>query len=260
MERIRKLKEFFKDKRPLKKLGQNFLICRNILDKIVETAEITKEDTILEIGAGLGFLTEELAKKAKKVIAVEKDSRLIGYLKNNLPKNVTVKEKDILKMTPLKGDYKVAANLPYYITSPIIKKLLENNPPSLIVLTVQREIGERICAHPPQMSKLAVFTQFHSKPEIITKVPKSCFWPQPKVDSVILKLTPKKVKESKSFSRIVKAGFSHPRKQLVKNLSQNLEIDSKIVEKKLKELGINSKQRAETLSLKDWKSLVNLLE
>ncbi len=258
MERIKKLKEFFKEKHPLKKLGQNFLICRNILNKIVEATEIRNEDTILEIGAGLGFLTEELAKRAKKVIAVEKDSRLIAYLKKNLPENTAVREGDILKMTPLKGNYKVAANLPYYISSPIIRKFLGNNPPSLMVLTVQKEIGERICARPPQMSKLAVFTQFHSEPEIIAKVPKSCFWPQPKVDSVVLKLTPKKVKESKSFSRIVKAGFSHPRKQLVKNLSQNLNIDSKIVEKKLKELEIDPRQRAETLSLGDWLKLVKV--
>jgi len=253
--------------KPNKRLGQNFLVSDVVLEKIIKTSQIKSSDIILEIGPGTGILTMALAKKAKKVIAVEKDKRLADILKkeldNNKIKNVEVINQDILntKHKALNAKYKLIANLPYYITAPVIRMFLENNFSELMVLMVQKEVGQRICADPPKMSKIAVFTQFYGKPEIISNVSKECFYPKPKVDSVILKITPfnnlDENIDKTLFSKIVRAGFSQPRKQLINNLSKSLDIKKPEIEDWLKKNNIQSEQRAETLNVKDWINLTN---
>ena len=259
--------------RPNKRLGQNFLISKTILREIIKATNLKPSDIVLEIGPGLGILTRELAKKVKKVIAVEKDKRLADILKKELDndkiKNIQVINQDILKFesssSNLKKSYKLVANLPYYITGPVIRMFLESTkPPQLMVLMVQKEVGKRICAQPPKMSKLAVFSQFYGKPEIVKFVSKKSFRPQPKVDSIILRIKPliltdkRLIKTNrKLFSKIVRAGFSQPRKQLINNFSKSLELSREKVEKWLKEYKIQPSRRAETLTIENWIDLTN---
>lgn len=250
--------------KPSKGLGQNFLIDKNILNKIIGTSDIKKTDAVLEVGPGIGTLTKELAQKAKKVIAVEKDRTMIKILKETLAnfENVEVIKNDILRIEPPKEKYKVVANIPYYLTSPLIRKFLEfKNPPQGIVLMIQKEVAQRICAKPPDMSLLAVSVQFYAEPKIISYVSKNCFLPAPKVDSSIIKITPIKTGghrvSSDLFFKIVKAGFSHPRKQLAGNLSKALKLDKDRVKSWLLKNNLGPSQRAETLNLKDW---INLSE
>lgn len=264
--------------RPLKKLGQNFLIDENVLREIVSAAELKSDDIVLEIGPGLGTLTKELAKRTKKVIAVEKDPNLARILNDKLKvKNLEVIHGDILRIPNSKflihNSYKVVANLPYYIVSPVIRKFLETETaPKIMILMVQKEVAERITAKPPKMSLLAVSVQFYAKPEIISYVSKECFWPKPKVDSAIIKITPKNITGSqqplpsstlqgiapcKLFFRIVKAGFSQPRKQLANNLSKGLKMDKEKIKNWLLKNGVQPSQRAETLSVEDWVKLMN---
>ena len=264
--------------RPSKIMGQNFLIDKFALSKIIKSADLTPKDIVLEIGPGIGTLTKELAKKAKRVIAIEKDNTMVEILKETLKdfKNVNIIGSDILKINfqfsifnfqsnhnfQLPKKYKVAANLPYYITSPVIRKFLEmENKPNVIVLMVQKEVAQRICSNPPDMSLLAVSVQFYTKPEIISYVSKKCFWPSPKVDSAIIKISNIKNQKSKinveKFFRIVRAGFSQPRKQLANNLSKSLGKDKNQINLWLQKNKINPEQRAETLSVSDWKKLTN---
>lgn len=257
--------------RPSKGLGQNFLIDKAALRKIISAAEIEQNDIILEIGPGLGILTQELASRTKKVIAVEKDPKMVEILKETLKdcKNVEIINADILKIENCKlirnwklkiGNYKVVANLPYYITSPVIRKFLESkNHPKLMVLMIQKEVAQRICDKPPHMSLLAVSVQFYAKPEIISYISKKSFWPQPKVDSAIIKISQTHISLPQTninlFFKIVKTGFSQPRKQLANNLSKVLKLNKEKIRVWLSQNKINPKQRAETLSIKDWKSL-----
>jgi 16S rRNA (adenine1518-N6/adenine1519-N6)-dimethyltransferase len=277
--------------RPFKGWGQNFLIDKSVLKKIIDSASLKKSDIVLEIGPGIGTLTQELAKKTKKVIAIEKDKKMCEILKDLLeclprtePKvlvrgwnvrNVKIIKGDILKLDPkpytLKP-YKVVANLPYYIVSPVIRKFLENTgvQPLQMILMVQKEVAQRICDKPPNMSILAVSVQFYAEPKILFYVSKNSFWPRPKVDGAVIKITPfdwsKKFAWAHShfasrrrasafrmlFFRIVKAGFSQPRKQLVNNLSKMLKLDKEKVKDWLLKNGIQPGQRAETLSVEDW--------
>ena len=240
--------------KPNKKLGQNFLVDKSVLKKIIQTSELSSKDVVLEIGPGLGVLTQELAKRVKKVIAVEKDRTLSRLLKDILKaegvSNVKVINKDVLQISNsqfLISNYKLIANLPYYITSPVIRKFLEtDNPPQLMVLMVQKEVAQRIVAKPPKMNRLAVAVQFYGKPKIISYVSKKSFWPIPEVDSAIIKIIPQPIPkiDTKKFFELVKAGFSTKRKMLKNNL--------KIKESTLKKLGINPKARAENLTIKDW--------
>jgi len=258
--------------KPSKGLGQNFLIDRNILNKIIEAANIKTGDAILEVGPGIGTLTQELAQKAERVIAVEKDGTMIEILKETLKdhKNIEVVSADILGLdpSPYKLDpYKVVANIPYYLTSPLIRKFLESaSPPTDLVLMVQKEVAQRICSKPPDMSLLAVSVQFYAEARIISYVSKNCFWPSPKIDSAIIKIIPRLPSSPSSvpsptspdlFFKIVKAGFSHPRKQLASNLSGALKLEKVQVEKWLSQNNISPKQRAETLSVADWQNLAN---
>lgn len=254
--------------KPSKGLGQNFLIDRNILNKITEAADIKPGDTILEVGPGIGVLTAELAQKATRVIAVEKDGLMIEILKETLTgyKNVEIIQGDALTLDARTykldaKNYKVVANIPYYITSPLIRKFLEaENQPTEIILMVQKEVAQRICAKPPNMSLLAVSVQFYAEPKIISYVSKNCFYPAPKIDSAIIKIHPTGQFSEASpdlFFKVVKAGFSHPRKQLAGNLVSGLKIKKEEAEKLLLANKIDPKQRAETLSVENWVSLAN---
>ena len=251
--------------RPNKLMGQNFLINPRVLQKIIETADL-KNDIVLEVGPGLGTLTQELAKKAKKVIAVEKDKQMVEALKETLKdfKNVEIIQGNILKQNLNFKNYKVVANIPYYLTSPLIRMLLESdNPPKEIILMIQKEVAKRITVQPPKMNLLAVSVQFYAQPKIISYVSKESFWPEPKVDSAIIKITPhpsvilrEKPEEShQNFFKIVKAGFSSPRKQLANNLSEKLKIDKGEIKTALAECGLNPQARAESLNVEDWRKL-----
>jgi 16S rRNA (adenine1518-N6/adenine1519-N6)-dimethyltransferase len=277
---VNEIKNIFSeyDARPSKRMGQNFLIDKSILQKIITAAELKLNDVVLEIGPGIGTLTQELAKNAKQVIAVEKDKKMCEILKKTLKnlKNVEILNNDILKIESwslienckLKiENYKVVANLPYYITSPIIRKFLENPPstptdekkqPELMILMLQKEVAQRICSKPPNMSILSVSVQFYAKPEIISYVSKNCFWPSPKVDSAIIKITPLEFSGGPTpaeFFKIIKAGFSQPRKQLGNNFSKILKLDKQKMSSWLLGNNIKPTQRAETLSVEDWINL-----
>jgi len=250
--------------RPSRGLGQNFLVDKKVIKKIIEVADLRPEDIVLEIGPGLGVLTQELVKKAKKVIAVEKDPNLVGILNNELRitnvKNVKIIQGDILKTLdsklPTPNPYKVIANLPFYLTAPVIRKFLEaDSRPKLMVLIIQKEVAQRICAKPSKMNLLAVSVQFYADPKIISYIYKKSFWPQPKVDSTIIKITIDNKQPAISrdlFFKIVKAGFSQPRKQLINNLSKKLKVDKIKTEAWLYKNNIRPVQRAETLSIKEW--------
>ena len=271
---IKTIKELLKEHgmKPRKGLGQNFLVEKRVAAKASKAADLSLKDTVLEIGPGIGTLTRELAKEAKKVVAVEKDPAMVQILKETTRglSNIEIIQADILSLTKLSyphlnlvKDYKVVANLPYYITSPVIRMFLETiNKPGLMVFTIQKEVAQRICAQPPCMNLLAVSVQFYAKPKIISLVRKSAFWPQPKVDSAILKIVPRKGKSAvapEKFFRVVKAGFKQPRKQLVNNFVHGLKLSRQTVETWLNQVGIQPTQRAETLSLEDWISLTKSL-
>jgi len=259
--------------RPSKRLGQNFLIDKEVIKKLIRAANLKPKDIILEIGPGIGTLTIELAKKVKKVIAIEKDPKMVEILKETLEnfKNVKIIKGDILKFRILDfgfpgrdgfpSNYKVVGNLPFYLTAPVIRKFLElpEARPRAMVLVIQKEVGQRICARTPDMSILAVSVQFYAKPEIISYISRKSFWPQPKVDGAILKIIPKKLITNLEFVdlffKIVKVGFSHPRKQLINNLSQGLKLNREKVRDWLLKNNIRPEQRAETLTIKDWISL-----
>ena len=264
------MKEIFKQYniKPSKKLGQNFLIDRDVLRKIIQAADLKPSDIVLEIGPGLGILTIELAKSAKKVIAVEKDKKMCEILKQTLDvrnvRNVRIVNNDILntKYELPNTKYKLVANLPYYITSPVIRKFLEaENKPKEMILMVQKEVGQRICSK-DKMSLLSVAVQFYAKPEIISYVSKKSFYPQPKVDSAIIKIVPQPFPkiDTKKFFNLVKAGFSSKRKFLINNLSREL----KIVNCKLKivfdQIELGQKLRAENLSIQNWLKLFHKLD
>ena len=258
--------------RPSKGLGQNFLIDKNVLKKITDASDLNKNDVVLEVGPGIGTLTQELAKNAEKVIAVEKDRTMIKILDETLKdyKNIEVINGDILKIknSDLLKNYKIISNIPYYLTSPLIRKFLESdNQPSEIILMLQKEVAKRICSKPPNMSLLAVSVQFYADAKIISYVSKNCFWPSPKIDSAIIKITPGGPTSREAggrtspdlFFKIVKAGFSQPRKQLAGNFSKTLKIDRKKIDSWLLKNDVKPTQRAETLSVESWKNLANSL-
>jgi len=250
--------------KPSKKLGQNFLIDEIIVKKIISSAEIKSDDIVLEIGPGTGVLTKEIAKKAKKVIAIEKDKGLIDLLKESLKnfKNAEIICADILSYDFRSPNFKIIANIPYYITSPLIRKFLESeNRPKEMILMVQKEVAQRISANPPNMSLLSVSAQFYADIKILFYVSKKCFLPSPKVDSAVIKIIPKKSELNKNknfrilFFKIVKAGFLSPRKQIINNLSKGLDINKENTKDWLLKNNIEPKRRAETLSLKEWANL-----
>lgn len=254
---------------PKKSLGQNFMHDPNTIEKIVTTAEIMPEDTIIEIGPGTGELTARLADYARHVMAIEVDERLEPLLSErfaNIP-NVYFVFQDILKTDILalvgKKDYVVVANVPYYITTAILQHLLEQaRRPKRIVMTMQYEVAERICAEPDDMTVLSNSVQYYGKPQIVSKLSPAVFWPRPNINSAILKVDvyDKPIVDAPSdklFFRVVKAGFSQKRKQLRNSLSGGLQVKSKVAKQYLDAAGIDSKRRAETLSLEEWARLAH---
>ncbi len=250
-----------------KSLGQNFLQDESALENIALTADIQAEDTVLEIGPGLGSLTRYLAVSARQVIAIELDMELLPPLKATLApyKNVRVVHGDILK-TPISQlintpDYLVVANIPYYITSAVIRHLLESEvKPRRVILTIQKEVAERICASAGDLSLLALSVQVYGKPSIAAKIPASAFHPAPKVDSAILRIDiykePLVPQETlKTFFKFTKAGFGQKRKTLRNSLASGLQISTKESEALLVACGIDFMRRAETLSIEEWQRL-----
>ncbi|MDD5528361.1 MAG: 16S rRNA (adenine(1518)-N(6)/adenine(1519)-N(6))-dimethyltransferase RsmA [Patescibacteria group bacterium] len=259
---------------PSRSKGQNFLIEESVYDKVVAAADLSKDDTVLEVGPGLGFLTAKLAKAAGRVIAVELDDKLAAYLKDAITsgetENVEIFNENILyldlkntKYEIRNTKYKIVANLPYNITSIFLRKFLSGETkPETMTLLLQKEVAERICAKPGKMSLLALSVQFYAEPEIIDYVPSKDFWPAPKVDSAIIQLRIKNEKlkisgeDEKSFFRMAKIGFSAKRKMLKNNLANGLHVPAAEVEKMLVEAGFNPKIRAEDLGVEDWKKIV----
>ena len=250
-----------------KKLGQNFLQDDSALRKIVEAAEISPDDFVLEIGPGVGSLTRYLAASSLNVMAVELDLDLLPPLKAVLKpyQNVNIIHGDILDINISdiikQPNYIVAANIPYHITSAILRHLLESeNKPRRIVLTIQKEVAERICEKPGDLSLLALSVQVYGKPSIHAIIPAESFHPVPKVDSAILRIDiynePLIEKELiNTFFKLIKAGFSQKRKMLRNSLSSGLHISTVESESLLKQAAIESKRRAETLSIEEWKRL-----
>jgi 16S rRNA (adenine1518-N6/adenine1519-N6)-dimethyltransferase len=253
--------------RPHKGLGQNFLQDPIALEKIVAVAEIQPTDTVLEIGPGLGSLTRYLAVAAKEVVAVELDQHLLPPLKAVLApyQNVRLIQGDILELSPTdlihEQDYIVAANIPYYITSAVIRHLLESEAkPRRIVLTVQKEVARRICEKPGEMSLLALSVQVYGKPHIAAYIPAGAFFPAPSVDSAVLVIDiyPKPLIPSEyleTFFKLIKAGFSQKRKTLRNSLSSGLKVSPSSAAELLTRAGIDPRRRAETLSIEEWQRL-----
>jgi 16S rRNA (adenine1518-N6/adenine1519-N6)-dimethyltransferase len=255
------------DIKPSRSKGQNFLINERIYNDIVKAAEINSTDEVLEVGPGLGFLTVRLAQEAKKVVAVELDDQLAAYLKIGFEsrdeKKVKIVNEDVLKFNigaEFIGKYKIVANLPYNITSIFLRTALTGKQkPELLVLMLQKEVAERIIAEPSEMSMLAVSIQYYADVSIVKKVAAGNFWPEPKVDSAIIKIQVRpgiyNLEKDKKFFRMVKSGFSAKRKMLKNNLAGGLQIDQKIVVAALQKMNLDLKIRAEDLSLDNWHKL-----
>jgi len=276
------------------KLGQNFLHDEKIIKKIIQAANLQPEDFVIEIGPGEGILTEKLAEKVKRVLAIEIDATLSKFLEKRFrqQKNITIINADILKTNfvdlisnfqfpisnkiPNSNDqnpksnqnikYKVVANIPYYITSPIIRLFLESEtPPQEMILMVQKEVAERIVEKPGKMSILALSVQYYATAQILFSVPAKAFSPVPKVDSAVIKIIPiKKLpvrsqREAEKFFRIIRAGFSAKRKTLANNLANGFHLDKKEIEIKLNSIGLTPLTRAQELSLEDWKKLAKII-
>ncbi|PIY97051.1 MAG: ribosomal RNA small subunit methyltransferase A [Candidatus Kerfeldbacteria bacterium CG_4_10_14_0_8_um_filter_42_10] len=266
--------------RPQRQSGQNFLINQKVLTEIIASSDLSLDDRVLEIGAGFGTLTKELAQRVKKVWAVELEKRFIPSLKKMsfAFSAIEVIPNDIRKTNvgSLIGEkpYKIVANLPYNLTSYLLRKFLEQEPkPSLMVLLIQKEVAERITALPGSLSLLGVSVQFYAEPKIIQIVKSNDFWPEPAVDSAIVKI--EKIKDERTvvselkrksgiserdFFQVVRAGFSAKRKQIHNNLASSFHTNSEKIKKILELVGIDSKLRPQALSVEDWKKLTAILK
>lgn len=255
---------------PNKLLGQHFLRCGWVSKTLIKTAELSKKDIVLEAGAGEGVLTFELAKNAGRVIAVEKDNALADFLTERIKKekikNIQIIQGDILKLLPLLSKtydltsktYKIVSNIPYYLTSRLFRILLSQGfLPEKIVLTVQKEVAQRITARPPRMNLLALSVQAFGKPRIIKAVPKECFYPKPGVDSAIIAvsdisdMTFSDDMEKDKFFKLIRMGFSKKRKYLLSNL-KDMNTDRKEILEGLNQCKIGANSRAENLSIDQW--------
>ena len=258
---------------PRKKLGQNFLADPVALGRIVAAAELSSDDLVVEVGAGVGTLTRLLAEHAGRVVALELDNGLVGILREELAdlSNVEICHGDVLGFStaefPHRG-FKVIGNLPYYITSAVLRHFLARVPrPELMVVTVQREVADRIVAGPGQMSLLAVSVQFYGQPRLVTRVPAGAFYPAPKVDSAVMRVD---VGEDPAvsleegideawFFRVVRAGFSQKRKMLRNSLSAGLALSPAAVSALLEAAAVDARRRAETLNLEEWARVASAL-
>lgn len=263
-----------------KKFGQNFLIDTHVLDKIIDVAGITEEDFVLEIGPGIGTMTQYLCENAREVVAVEIDKNLIPILEDTLSdyRNVTVINQDILKLdipalAKEKNDgkpIKVVANLPYYITTPIIMGLFESHVPiDSITIMVQKEVADRMQVGPgtKDYGALSLAVQYYAKPEIVANVPPNCFMPRPKVGSAVIRLTrheqcPVEVEDEKFMFRVIRASFNQRRKTLANGLNNapDIQVSKEDIAKALEELGVGASIRGETLTLEQFARLSNILK
>lgn len=262
-----------------KKFGQNFLIDTHVLDKIIRSAEITKDDFVLEIGPGIGTMTQYLACAAREVVAVEIDKALIPILEDTLSSydNVTVINEDVLKLDIVKlaqernggKPIKVVANLPYYITTPIIMELFESHVPvQSITVMVQKEVADRMQVGPgtKDYGALSLAVQYYAKPYIAANVPPNCFMPRPKVGSAVIRLEcheepPVQVKDEKLMFRIIRASFNQRRKTLANGLKNSPEISlsREGIEQAIAELGKGASVRGEALNLEEFATLSNIV-
>jgi 16S rRNA (adenine1518-N6/adenine1519-N6)-dimethyltransferase len=260
------------DIRTKKSLGQHFLVDDAVLEKILDAATLTTDDTVIEVGPGLGLMTAELAKRAGWVIAIELDNYLAAILSETLQmENVVVLNEDVLGTDPaalLKGSaphfppqlrsYKVVANLPYYITSPVLRHFLEAPvKPSAMVLMVQKEVAKTIVAEAGDRSVLSIAVQFYGKPSIVADVPAASFFPQPEVDSAVVKIDvynkpPVAVDDVAGFFKLVRAGFTAARKQASNSLAQGLKLPKGEALALLEKAKIDPQRRAETFTLDEW--------
>ncbi|MFC1981579.1 16S rRNA (adenine(1518)-N(6)/adenine(1519)-N(6))-dimethyltransferase RsmA [Chloroflexota bacterium] len=256
-----------------KRLGQHFLIDGEVLPLITAAAELKSADTVLEVGPGLGILTGELAKQAGKVVAIELDDKLAAILKDTLAPfdNVVIINGNVLDIDPAslleeQKTYKVVANLPYYITSPVLRHFLEASvKPEIMVVMVQKEVAEIIAAEPGDRSMLSISVQFYGKPKIVSYVPTQSFYPAPEVDSAILQIEvyPRPavaVTDEKSFFELVRAGFTSSRKQIANSLAQGLGLPKTEVLPLLEKASIAPQRRAETLTLEEWAQLLQVIQ
>ena len=256
--------------RPRKSLGQNFLVDQAALIQVVTVADISSDDVVLEVGPGIGGLTRLLAGQARSVVAVELDAQFLEPLAEILSPhpNVRVVPGDILDLDPAglvpSGSYLVVANIPYYITSALIRHLLDAPVrPRRLVLTVQREVAQRICAAPGQLSLLALSVQIFGEPRIKARLPARAFYPAPKVDSSVVRvdiydepLIPQELLST--FFRLARAGFSQKRKNLRNALSGGLSWSKDAVVALLEEAGVDPRRRAQTLSIPEWRTLTEI--
>ena len=254
-----------------KRLGQNFLIDEQVLCSIIEAAELKKSDNIIEVGPGTGFLTDKLLEKAGNVVAIEQDKDMVRILNERFDEvnNLKVVNADVLKTRSQNSGfrsqtYKVVANIPYYITSPLLKHFLQSdNRPEMMVLLVQKEVAEKICGISGK-SVITIETQIFGEPEIIEFVPSNAFYPAPKVNSAILRIRVYKsplvpVDGLRDFLRIVKFGFSQKRKKLKSSLAAGLRMKSSEIKEILIKTGIDPDLRAENLSIENWQKLAKAL-
>lgn len=253
--------------RPNKSFGQNFLVDRSVLERVVETAEIEPDDQVLELGAGTGVLTRELAKRARRVVAVELERAMLVLLEKTTARlsNVELLARNLLYLDPREvfsqEPYKLVANLPYYITAPTFRHFLESaNKPRLLVVMVQYEVAQRMAAAPGDMSLLGVSVQFYGQPCIVARVPARAFYPAPKVDSAILRVdvrdhVPLSLAQRDDFFRVVQAGFAEKRKQLHNSLTHHLHRKNEEVRASLAAACIDPSRRAETLTIDEWLAL-----
>ncbi len=265
---------------PSRSKGQNFLLDTSYCEAMVQTAGLTPDDVVVEIGPGFGVLTEKLIATGARVIAVELDKKLIPYLQNRFKDSVNFKliEGDILRMTNDKlqmtnASYKVVANLPYSITSPLLKMFLtaEHKPDQMVVM-VQKEVAERICAQPGEMSLLALSVQYYANPCIVAYVPRATFYPVPEVDSAVIRIdivaknkkqeTKNKRSDTKNLEQqvfqLARMAFAGKRKQLKNSLANGLHCSSGEVEAMLTQAGIDPMIRPQELSVEDWRQLAHI--
>lgn len=247
---------------PKKSLGQNFLFDPNVLHRLVASADLAPTDRVLEVGPGLGHLTQLLLQSAAQVTAVELDSRFLPILQSRFRSaaNLQLVQADILTLNPahyFKHSYIVVANVPYYITGSILRHLLSSSPkPFRMVLTVQKEVAQRLTAVPPQMSLLSVTTQFYGQARLVTTIKAGAFWPRPDVDSAVVRLDvnqdrPVPINKETQFMNLVRAGFSQKRKQLKNNLKQ-LGLKGDTLTAVFAQASVDPACRAQTLTLDDW--------
>ncbi len=254
---------------PNKSLGQHWLKDKFILSEIADAADISADDTVLEIGPGLGTLTSELLARANKVVAVEFDSELARKLPGQFPgKNLEVTNEDILQfdLNTLPERYVVVANVPYYITSKIVQKLMTaKNKPRIAVLLVQKEVAERIAAKPGAMSLLALSAQVYAETSLGVEVPREFFTPPPEVDSQVIILTTRSsslvgLGDEAQFFRVARAGFGEKRKKLRSSLAGGLHMEKSAVDTVLQKVGISPEARAQELSIQQWQDLVKIID